>query len=93
MRCVRDILLQQRGNRCDGGAGCCTARAHVNGGADARQAVAAVATEKMYDELIAQRPALLDEKVKIHERIIDEFNLASLEKLPRSELVGVFAAL
>ena len=63
--------------------------AHVNGGADARQAVAAVATEKMYDELIAQRPALLDEKVKIHERIIDEFNLASLEKLPRSELVGV----
>ena len=43
----------------------------------------------MYDELIVQRPALLDEKVKIHERIIDEFNLASLEKLPRGELVGV----
>jgi pilus assembly protein CpaF len=40
-----------------------------------------------YRELIAQRPALLDEKLKLHERIIDEFNLASLEKLPREELV------
>ena len=35
----------------------------------------------------AQRPALLDEKLKLHERIIDEFNLASLEKLPREDLV------
>src|SRR5438309_702301 len=40
-----------------------------------------------YHELIAQRPALLDEKIKLHERIIDEFNLVSLEKLPREELV------
>jgi pilus assembly protein CpaF len=40
-----------------------------------------------YHELIAQRPALLDEKLKLHERIIDEFNLVSLEKLPREELV------
>jgi pilus assembly protein CpaF len=39
-----------------------------------------------YRELITQRPALLDEKVKLHERIIDEFNLTSLEKLPREEL-------
>jgi pilus assembly protein CpaF len=39
-----------------------------------------------YRELIAQRPALLDEKLKVHERIIDEFNLAALEKLPREEL-------
>jgi len=30
-----------------------------------------------YRELISQRPALLDEKLKLHERIIDEFNLAS----------------
>jgi pilus assembly protein CpaF len=42
-----------------------------------------------YHELIAQRPALLDEKLKLHERIIDEFNLVSLEKLPREELVRV----
>jgi len=40
-----------------------------------------------YNELVAQRPALLDEKIKLHERIIDEFNLVSLEKLPREELV------
>src|SRR5438128_2630654 len=45
-----------------------------------------------YRELIAQRPALLDEKLKLHERIIDEFNLASLEKLPREELVREVSA-
>src|SRR6266487_4519148 len=39
-----------------------------------------------YHELLRQRPALLDEKVKLHERIIDEFNLASLEKLSREDL-------
>src|SRR5260370_18481697 len=43
--------------------------------------------ERLYRELIAQRPALLDEKVKIHARIIDEFNLALLERMPREELV------
>src|SRR5215510_9424107 len=48
---------------------------------------APVAKEHIYSELIAQRPALLDEKIKLHERIIDEFNLVSLEKLPREELV------
>ena len=45
------------------------------------------AKEHIYRELIAQRPALLDEKLKLHERIIDEFNLVSLEKLPREDLV------
>jgi pilus assembly protein CpaF len=34
-----------------------------------------------------QRPALLEEKLKLHARIIDEFNLILLEKLPRTELV------
>jgi len=43
--------------------------------------------EKFYRELIARRPALLDEKVKLHAHIIDEFNLTLLEKLPREELV------
>src|SRR6266705_3274025 len=43
--------------------------------------------ERLYHELIAQRPALLDEKVKIHARIIDEFNLAVLERMPREDLV------
>src|SRR6266516_941910 len=43
--------------------------------------------ERLYPELIAQRPALLDEKVKIHARIIDEFNLAVLERMAREELV------
>jgi pilus assembly protein CpaF len=43
--------------------------------------------ETFYKELIDQRPALLDEKLKLHARIIDEFNLTVLEKLPRAELV------
>src|SRR6266700_1304164 len=46
-----------------------------------------VEDERLYHELIAQRPALLDEKVKIHAKIIDEFNLAVLERMPREELV------
>jgi pilus assembly protein CpaF len=44
--------------------------------------------ERLYNELIAQRPALLDEKVKLHAKIIDEFNLAVLERMPREELVA-----
>ena len=42
--------------------------------------------DDLYHELIAKRPALLDEKLKLHARIIDEFNLSVLEKLPREEL-------
>jgi pilus assembly protein CpaF len=42
--------------------------------------------QKIYRDLIERRPALLDEKLKLHTLIIDEFNLASLEKLPRHEL-------
>jgi pilus assembly protein CpaF len=44
-------------------------------------------TDAFYKDLIEQRPALLDEKLKLHARIIDEFNLTMLEKLPRAELV------
>ncbi len=39
-------------------------------------------------EPVAQRPALLDEKVELHGKIIDEFNLSSLDKMSRSELAG-----
>jgi pilus assembly protein CpaF len=45
-----------------------------------------VTAKDVYHELILQRPALLDEKLKLHARIIDEFNLISLEKLPREDL-------
>src|SRR5882757_1994088 len=44
-------------------------------------------SEVVYKDLIERRPALLDEKLKLHARIIDEFNLTVLEKLPREELV------
>jgi len=44
-------------------------------------------SDRFYQELTARRPALLDEKLKLHARIIDEFNLVQLEKLPRAELV------
>jgi len=43
--------------------------------------------QRIYDELLAERPALLDEKVKLHARIIDEFNLANLERLSREDVV------
>src|SRR5256885_6413859 len=48
--------------------------------------------DAVYGDLIARRPALLDEKLKLHARIIDEFNLTLLEKLPREELVKQVAA-
>jgi pilus assembly protein CpaF len=50
---------------------------------------AATSNDRLYSELISQRPALLDEKIKLHQRIIDEFNLALLDKLPRDELLKV----
>jgi len=43
--------------------------------------------EAFNDDLIAKRSTLLGEKLKLHGRIIDEFNLTLLEKLPRAELV------
>src|SRR5260370_16183053 len=43
--------------------------------------------EVFYRDLIAERLGLLDEKLKLHERIIDEFNLTLLEKLPPEELL------
>ena len=42
--------------------------------------------EVFYRDLIDGRPELLDEKLKLHERIIDEFNLTLLESLPPEEL-------
>jgi pilus assembly protein CpaF len=41
----------------------------------------------IYQELIDRRPALLDEKLKLHTKIIDEFNLSVLEKLSRGDLI------
>jgi len=41
----------------------------------------------IYQELIDKRPALLEEKLKLHTRIIDEFNLSVLEKLSPDELI------
>ena len=37
-------------------------------------------------DLMTRRPVLLDEKLKLHGRIIDEFNLALLEKLSPQEM-------
>src|SRR3974377_1327076 len=45
-----------------------------------------VDAQAIYQELIDKRPALLDEKLKLHTKIIDEFNLAHLEKLARDDL-------
>jgi pilus assembly protein CpaF len=54
---------------------------------ESRPNLQVVAPEKLYSTLVDHRPALLDEKLKLHARIIDEFNLAALEKLPREEMV------
>jgi pilus assembly protein CpaF len=43
--------------------------------------------DNFYKELIDRRPALIEEKLKLHARIIDEFNLVLLDKMPRAELV------
>jgi pilus assembly protein CpaF len=45
-----------------------------------------LAPTEAYSDMLAKRPALLDEKLKVHELIIDEFNLAALEKLPPEEI-------
>ena len=42
--------------------------------------------DRFYGDLMARRPRLLDEKLKLHGRIIDEFNLNLLEKLSPEEL-------
>jgi pilus assembly protein CpaF len=42
--------------------------------------------DRCYSELMSRRPALLDEKLKLHARIIDEFNLALLEKLSADDM-------
>jgi pilus assembly protein CpaF len=41
---------------------------------------------RLYEELVASKPALIDEKVKLHGRIIDEFNLALLDKISSEDL-------
>jgi pilus assembly protein CpaF len=50
------------------------------------------AADRFYRELVDQRPALIDEKLKLHARIIDEFNLGVLEKLPHEEFVRQISA-
>jgi pilus assembly protein CpaF len=44
------------------------------------------AAEKIIHEVRMQKPMLLDAKLELHARIIDEFNLVSLDKLSRTEL-------
>jgi pilus assembly protein CpaF len=43
--------------------------------------------DKDYQELSSRKPDLIEERLKLHARIIDEFNLILLEKLPRAELI------
>lgn len=49
---------------------------------------ASASAQEIYQELIDQRPALLDEKLRLHTKIIEEFNLSQLEKLSRSDLTN-----
>jgi pilus assembly protein CpaF len=54
--------------------------------APSRSARQVVPADHCDGDLMARRPALLDEKLKLHGRIIDEFNLAILEKLSPDDL-------
>jgi pilus assembly protein CpaF len=56
-------------------------------GSSLKTAIDNTEADTVFKDLIDRRPALLDEKLKLHARIIDEFNLTLLEKLPREELV------
>ena len=56
--------------------------AELNGGASLRPE----AESPVYSDPTAKRPVLLEEKLKLHNRIIDEFNLALLEKMSPDEL-------
>jgi pilus assembly protein CpaF len=47
----------------------------------------AVAESNFYREAIDRRPALLDERLKVHSQIIEEFNLALLDKMAPDELL------
>src|SRR6266853_1692908 len=44
-------------------------------------------SSSFYREIIDRRPALLDERLKVHAKIIEEFNLALLDKMPPDELL------
>jgi pilus assembly protein CpaF len=56
--------------------------AELNGRASLRPQ----AENPAYSDVIARRPVLLEEKLKLHNRIIDDFNLALLEKMSPGEL-------
>ncbi|MGO9047001.1 MAG: CpaF family protein [Xanthobacteraceae bacterium] len=45
-----------------------------------------IKAENGQPEILARGPSLLDEKLKVHSRIIDDFNLALLDRLPREDL-------
>src|SRR5215211_19644 len=41
---------------------------------------------KFYEELIASKPALIEEKVKLHGQLIEEFNLSLLDRVSPEDL-------
>ena len=58
----------------------------MNGAKPPRSARPPASPDRLPLEPTAQQPTLLDAKLKLHGRIIDEFNLALLEKLSPEEL-------
>ena len=55
-------------------------------GLNGRASLRPHAENPAYSDVIARRPVLLEEKLKLHNRIIDDFNLALLEKMSPDEL-------
>src|SRR6516225_3786021 len=78
-RCIMSFLF--------GNSGTAERRSPVRPGPlPARQDGHGSEADRLHNDLMARRPALLEEKLKLHGRIIDEFNLALLEKLAPEEL-------
>jgi pilus assembly protein CpaF len=53
---------------------------------EAAAAVSAAAAKAAAPQSLLQRPELIDAKVRLHRKLIDELNLSHIEKLSRSEL-------
>src|SRR5262249_59258128 len=62
----------------------------TQGGVVGPATAAAVTAAKNSDEVaqagLLQTPELVDAKVRVHRKLIDELNLSHIEKIPRSEL-------
>ena len=73
-------------------------RWHASDGASQKAAAVTVLKEpeaktesKFYEELVASKPALIEEKVKLHGQLIEEFNLALLDRVSSTSYIAALS--